>query len=97
MLISHVKIFIANLLRTKIIRRCDSSLKPSQRLLATATSRMKRKAVDSDKAPKAKRVREPLPEYCDATPQRGEDGSIIWPASAEAIQSARSFLREWYA
>ncbi len=94
MVTSYVRILYASLLRA---RHCNSSFKPSRRLLATATSKMKRKAIDSGKAPKAKRVREPLPEYCDATPQCSEDGSVIWPASAEAIESARNFLREWYA
>lgn len=57
---------------------------------------MKRKATGPAATPKAKRQREPEPDYCDAKPQRAEDGSIIWPASESAIESARQFLREWF-
>ncbi|KAL9098598.1 MAG: hypothetical protein Q9163_005778 [Psora crenata] len=54
---------------------------------------MKRKAVDSA-ASKPKRQREPEPEYCDAKPQRDEDGAIIWPAPPSSMSAARDFLRE---
>ena len=57
---------------------------------------MKRKATESQASSKAKRVREAEPEYCDATCQRDENDSIIWPAPSEAMESARSFLKEWY-
>lgn len=60
---------------------------------------MKRKAAGiqvSSVSSKAKRVREAVPEYCDAACQRDENDSIIWPAPSEAMESARSFLKEWY-
>ena len=57
---------------------------------------MKRKAIESQKSSKAKRVREPEPDYCDAQTQEDGNGSIIWPAPTDAIESARSFLEEWY-
>lgn len=56
---------------------------------------MKRKATETNLSSKAKRMREPEPDYCDAQPQKSEDGSIIWPASMDAMESARSFLKEW--
>lgn len=56
---------------------------------------MKRKATQSGPATSAKRQREPEADYCDVEPRRNDDGAIAWPASAEAIQSARSFLKEW--
>ena len=56
---------------------------------------MKRKATEANISSKAKRVREPEPDYCDAQPQKSEDGSMIWPASMTAMEAARSFLREW--
>lgn len=34
--------------------------------------------------------------YCDVTPQKDENGSIIWPASPDAMVKARSFLCEWW-
>lgn len=57
---------------------------------------MKRKATESQVSSKAKRVREAEPEYCDAACQRDENDSVIWPAPSEAMESARSFLKEWY-
>ena len=34
--------------------------------------------------------------YCDVTPQKDENDSIIWPASPDAMVKARSFLCEWW-
>ena len=56
---------------------------------------MKRKATESASA-NAKRAREAEPDYCDAQCQRDEHDSIIWPAPPDAMESARSFLKEWY-
>ena len=97
MVISYARFSSAKLFHARVTRHINIFGKPSTRLHATSISNMKRKATDSLKGPKAKRAREPLQEYCDAAPQRDEQGSIIWPASAEAIERARSFLREWYA
>lgn len=57
---------------------------------------MKRQAIDTPSGFKAKRPKELIPEYCDASPCTDENGSIIWPAASEAIASARHFLKEWY-
>ncbi|KAL8794333.1 MAG: hypothetical protein Q9195_003160 [Heterodermia aff. obscurata] len=55
---------------------------------------MKRKAAESQTSGKAKRVRQTEPDYCDAQCQRDEHGSIIWPAPLDAMESARSFLKD---
>ncbi|KAL9126004.1 MAG: hypothetical protein Q9217_004868 [Psora testacea] len=67
----------------------------AQRLLCTSKSLhgMKRKAADST-APITKRHKERESDYCDATPQHDENGTIIWPASPISMHAARSFLRE---
>ena len=57
---------------------------------------MKRKASESQASAKTKRARETEPDYCDAECQRDEHDSIVWPASRDAVESARSFLKEWY-
>ncbi len=99
MITSHARSFYAILLRAQLPRHSNLLVKPSKRLLATAIpsiGKMKRKAGDSLTAPKAKRAKEPIPDYCDVAPRVDEHGASVWPASAEAIESARSFLREWY-
>lgn len=96
MIISHARVLYATLLPGKLTRHSNLYLILSKRHLTTAIGNMKRKADNSLTVPKAKRVREPLPEYCDVAPQRDEHGSVVWPASAGAMESARSFLREWY-
>ncbi|KAL9635930.1 MAG: hypothetical protein Q9164_003155 [Protoblastenia rupestris] len=55
---------------------------------------MKRKGDSIVSTPKAKRQREPEPDYCDATPRHSEDGGIIWPASSNSMQAARDFFRD---
>ena len=57
---------------------------------------MKRKAVDAKESPQVKRQKEPILDYCDIQPRKDASGSIIWPASLEALESARKYLREWY-
>ena len=57
---------------------------------------MKRKATETQAYAKAKRAKETEPDYCDAECQRDEHNSIIWPAPLDAMESARSFLKEWY-
>ena len=61
----------------------------------SVSSIMKRKATDSQSTPKAKRSKEPLADYCDVEVRKDEEGNPIWPALPEAIENARSFLREW--
>ncbi|MCJ1477593.1 hypothetical protein MMC13_006266 [Lambiella insularis] len=55
---------------------------------------MKRKAADSISAPKPKRSKEPIPDYCDAQPFRDSKEGIVWPAPEKALEDARQFLRE---
>ena len=61
---------------------------------------MKRKATAaaSEVRPKTKikRERTPEPDYCDVEPRKDEEGNILWPADAAAIERARDFLKEWY-
>ena len=52
---------------------------------------MKRKATDTNDAP-SKRVKEPLPDYCDVETRKDENGVSIWPATTNAIEDARDFL-----
>ncbi|KAL8810749.1 MAG: hypothetical protein Q9223_007689, partial [Gallowayella weberi] len=55
---------------------------------------MKRKALDTKESPQAKRPKESTPDYCHTQPRKDDDGSILWPASREAIDRARDFIRE---
>ena len=59
------------------------------------TGKMKRKATESNTDSKAKRQKEPEADYCDVVPRKDSTGNTIWPASVQAIQRARDFLREW--
>ena len=59
-------------------------------------SSMKRKATDAQPSSKAKRQKEPEADYCDVETRKNGDGKTIWPASSEAMEQARDFLREWY-
>jgi len=74
---------------------CITTL-PLVKGLANSSWRMKRSISESAKTPKSKKQREPEPDYCDIAPKLGEDGSIIWPAPAKAIEDARTFLRQWF-
>lgn len=56
---------------------------------------MKRKALDSQTLRTAKRQKEPEPDYCDVPTQKDSNGVEIWPAAANAIVNARTFIREW--
>ncbi|KAL8781082.1 MAG: hypothetical protein Q9213_006164 [Squamulea squamosa] len=56
---------------------------------------MKRKALDTKGPPQVKRQKEPMPGYCDVQSLKNDNGTILWPASSEAIDSARDFVREW--
>lgn len=47
------------------------------------------------KKPKT-RPRLAVPDYCDVEPRRDDAGRIIWPAPANAIEEARTFIKEWY-
>lgn len=55
---------------------------------------MKRKATDSGAGTQSKRPKEPLADYCDVETRTNDAGEIIWPASMEAIEAARKFLKE---
>ncbi|KAI4250270.1 MAG: hypothetical protein L6R42_008786, partial [Xanthoria sp. 1 TBL-2021] len=55
---------------------------------------MKRKAVDAKESPQVKRRKEQIPDYCDIQPRKDDSGTILWPASSEAIEIARDYLRE---
>lgn len=79
------------------LTRAKSPKLTSCNTYAQNTSNMKRKADFSVKSPAAKRQRESEPDYCDAVPRTGGNGFTIWPAPAEAMESARKFLRQWYA
>ncbi|KAM0799092.1 DHH family protein-like protein [Usnea florida] len=59
-----------------------------------STGKMKRKATESSTNSKAKRQREPEADYCDVVPRKDGSGNTIWPASEQAIENARDFLRE---
>ena len=56
---------------------------------------MKRKAVDTKESPQAKRQKEPIASVYDVHSRKDDSGSMIWPASSEAIENARKYLREW--
>ena len=71
----------------------------SRAFLPVASLRgMKRKAA-SELTSKVKRPKEletePKKDYCDVAPQINSAGDIVWPAPAQAIESARSFLKNW--
>ena len=68
---------------------------PSCFLSRSSVGKMKRKAIDSGIAPKAKRQREPEADYCDVTPQKDCHGNAIWPASEQSIERAREFFKAW--
>ncbi|KAL8906142.1 MAG: hypothetical protein Q9171_006398 [Xanthocarpia ochracea] len=55
---------------------------------------MKRKAVDIKESPQVKRQKEPIPDYCHVQPRNDDNGNQLWPASSEAVESAREFVRE---
>ena len=55
----------------------------------------KRKASDAGTVSRARRRIESITDYCDASPRTDALGSILWPASGEAIEDARNFIRAW--
>ncbi|KAL8721579.1 MAG: hypothetical protein Q9225_001787 [Loekoesia sp. 1 TL-2023] len=55
---------------------------------------MKRKAVDAKESPISKRQKEHIPDYCSVEPLKDENGAVLWPAAPNAIEDARSFLKE---
>lgn len=63
---------------------------------AASKLKMKRKAFDeiTKSKPKQHHVQEPERDYCDAVPQKDAKG-IIWPAPENAMERARSFIRDW--
>ncbi len=56
---------------------------------------LKRKASDAGTVSRARRRIESLTDYCDASARTDASGSILWPASGEAIEDARNFIRAW--
>ena len=56
---------------------------------------LKRKASDAGTVSRARRRIESMTDYCDASPRTDAAGSILWPASGEAIEDARKFIRAW--
>ena len=54
---------------------------------------LKRKASDAGTVSRARRRIESLTDYCDASPRTDVSGSTLWPASGEAIEDARNFIR----
>jgi hypothetical protein len=57
---------------------------------------MKRKASNPGTNARAQRRKESEMDYCDVTPQIDALGRTIWPASFEAVEAARDFIRDWY-
>ncbi|KAI4221441.1 MAG: hypothetical protein L6R36_006907 [Xanthoria steineri] len=55
---------------------------------------MKRQAADTKESPRVKRQKEPVPNYCDVQTRKDDNGSILWPASLEAIEVARQYIKE---
>lgn len=56
---------------------------------------LKRKASDAGTTPRARRRIESIADYCDESPRTDGSGNILWPASADAMEDARKFLRAW--
>ena len=56
---------------------------------------LKRKASDAGTLSRARRRIESITDYCDASPRTDALGSISWPASGEAMEDARKFIRAW--
>lgn len=56
---------------------------------------LKRKASDAGTVSRARRRIESIADYCDESPRLDVSGSILWPASAEAMDDARNFIRAW--
>ena len=57
---------------------------------------LKRKASDAGTISKARRRIESMADYCDESPRRDVSGSLVWPASSEAMEDARNFIRAWW-
>ena len=56
---------------------------------------LKRKPSDAGTVSRARRRIESLMDYCDESPRTDVSGDILWPASGEAIEDARNFIRAW--
>lgn len=72
----------------------SASLRYQTAKLAT----MKRSATspdDSRKQNKKSRSKKPEPDYCDVACSVDSGGSAIWPASSDAMETARDFLKRW--
>ena len=55
----------------------------------------KRKASDAGTISRARRRIESIADYCDESPRTDGSGSVLWPASADAMEDARKFIRAW--
>jgi hypothetical protein len=36
-----------------------------------------------------------VPDYCEVETVKSDDGTMVWPAAAAAMEEARTFIREW--
>lgn len=74
---------------SKPVTRVAVRLPLRQTYHATSTMSALKGAKKSTAKPKPK-----IPDYCDVAPKRDEHGTPIWPASEEALEAARAFVRE---
>jgi hypothetical protein len=74
---------------SKPVKRVASRLPPRQTYHGTSTMSALKGAKKSTAKPKPK-----IPDYCDVPQKRDEHGAPIWPASEEALEAARAFIRE---
>ena len=56
---------------------------------------LKRKASDAGTISRARQRIGPIADYCDESPRTDGSGSMLWPASADAMEDAREFIRAW--
>lgn len=62
--------------------------------IALSLRGMKRKAT-APSGQKPKRLKEAEADYCDVNPRTDGEGNVLWPASPEAMQNAREFIKDW--
>ena len=74
---------------SKPVTRVAARLPPRRTYHATFTMSALRGAKKANAKPKPK-----IPDYCDVPLKRDQHGTPIWPASEEALEAARAFIRE---
>jgi hypothetical protein len=74
---------------SKSVKRVASRLPPGRTYHATFTMSALKGAKKSTTKPKPR-----IPDYCDVPLKRDKDGTPIWPATEEALEAARAFIRE---